>query len=143
MIYHLGSAMSIHCLTRPQYVERSYLDAGRSRPPGIEADITGTFVSSATSYSSILKTRRAERSDRGRRLSRTRAKRHTRKTSLRSKRALLTKQRRTMQNKSNARLLARNCQCDSNAQQRTESETLLNKKHEMTTTNGGRNKSER
>lgn len=36
---YLGSAMSADCRTRPQYVERSYWDAGKSRFPGNEADI--------------------------------------------------------------------------------------------------------
>lgn len=31
--------MSAACLTRPQYVLRSYLEAGNSRLPGNEADI--------------------------------------------------------------------------------------------------------
>lgn len=33
---YLGSAISADCLTRPQYVERSYGDAGKSRLPGRE-----------------------------------------------------------------------------------------------------------
>ena len=36
---HLGSAMSADCLTRPQYVDRLYWDAGRSLFPGNEADM--------------------------------------------------------------------------------------------------------
>lgn len=36
---YLGSAISADCRTRPQYVERSYCDAGKSRFPGKEADI--------------------------------------------------------------------------------------------------------
>jgi hypothetical protein len=39
VLSHLGSDMSAECLTRPQYVERSYCEAGRSRFPGREADI--------------------------------------------------------------------------------------------------------
>lgn len=39
---HLGSERSAECLTRPQYVLRSYCDAGRSRFPGKEADIVAT-----------------------------------------------------------------------------------------------------
>ena len=35
----LGSAISADCLTLPQYVERSYRDAGSSRHPGNEADM--------------------------------------------------------------------------------------------------------
>ncbi len=33
---HLGSEMSAECRTRPQYVLRSYCDAGNSRLPGSE-----------------------------------------------------------------------------------------------------------
>ena len=40
-ISHLGSDISADCLTRPQYVERSYCDAGRSRAPGREDDMMG------------------------------------------------------------------------------------------------------
>jgi hypothetical protein len=36
---HLGSAICADCFTRPQYVDRSYWDAGRSRLPGNDADI--------------------------------------------------------------------------------------------------------
>ena len=36
---HLGSAISADCFTRPQYVLRSYWEAGRSRCPGREADM--------------------------------------------------------------------------------------------------------
>ena len=38
-VSHLGSDISADCLTRPQYVERSYWEAGRSRLPGKEADM--------------------------------------------------------------------------------------------------------
>ena len=38
-ISHLGSDISADCFTRPQYVERSYCDAGRSRVPGREEDM--------------------------------------------------------------------------------------------------------
>lgn len=38
-VSHLGSDISAECLTRPQYVERSYWEAGRSRFPGKEADM--------------------------------------------------------------------------------------------------------
>lgn len=38
-VSHLGSAIWADCLTRPQYVLRSYCDAGRSRAPGREADM--------------------------------------------------------------------------------------------------------
>lgn len=37
---YLISAISADCRTRPQYVERSYCEAGRSRFPGNEADIS-------------------------------------------------------------------------------------------------------
>ena len=37
---HLGSAISADCLTRPQYVLKSYFDAGKSRLPGSEADMS-------------------------------------------------------------------------------------------------------
>ena len=36
---HLGSAISADCWTRPQYVLRSYREAGNSRLPGNDADI--------------------------------------------------------------------------------------------------------
>lgn len=36
---YLGSDMSADCFTRPQYVDRSYREAGRSRLPGNEADM--------------------------------------------------------------------------------------------------------
>jgi hypothetical protein len=36
---HLGSAICADCFTLPQYVERSYCEAGRSREPGREADM--------------------------------------------------------------------------------------------------------
>ena len=36
---HLGSAISADCFTRPQYVLRSYWEAGRSRCPDREADM--------------------------------------------------------------------------------------------------------
>ena len=36
---YLGSDISAECLTLPQYVLRSYRDTGRSRRPGIEADM--------------------------------------------------------------------------------------------------------
>jgi hypothetical protein len=36
---YLGSEMSAECLTRPQYVLKSYLEAGISRLPGNEDDI--------------------------------------------------------------------------------------------------------
>lgn len=35
----LGSAISADCFTLPQYVERSYCDAGGSLLPGSEADM--------------------------------------------------------------------------------------------------------
>ncbi len=38
----LGSAISADCLTLPQYVERSYCDAGSSLLPGKEADMLGS-----------------------------------------------------------------------------------------------------
>ena len=38
---HLGSEISAACRTRPQYVLRSYCEAGSSRFPGIEADMAG------------------------------------------------------------------------------------------------------
>ena len=46
---YLGSAISADCLTRPQYVVRSYSDAGRSRVPGIEADIASKGKGEASS----------------------------------------------------------------------------------------------
>ena len=36
---HLGSVMPAVCLTRPQYVPRSYWESGSARPPGREADM--------------------------------------------------------------------------------------------------------
>jgi hypothetical protein len=39
LIPHLGSDISAACLTRPQYVLRSYCEIGSSRLPGNEADI--------------------------------------------------------------------------------------------------------
>lgn len=36
---YLGSHSSAACLTLPQYVLRSYFEAGRSRLPGIEDDM--------------------------------------------------------------------------------------------------------
>src|SRR5277367_4865630 len=36
---HLGSAICADCFTRPQYVDKSYCEAGRSRLPGNDADI--------------------------------------------------------------------------------------------------------
>jgi hypothetical protein len=36
---HLGSEMFAECMTRPQYVPRSYCEAGSSRLPGSEADM--------------------------------------------------------------------------------------------------------
>src|SRR5271163_4283864 len=36
---HLGSAICADCFTRPQYVDKSYWEAGRSRLPGNDADI--------------------------------------------------------------------------------------------------------
>lgn len=41
VVSHLGSVMPAVCLTRPQYVLRSYCDSGSSRLPGREADIFG------------------------------------------------------------------------------------------------------
>lgn len=38
---HLGSAMSAECFTRPQYVLRSWREAGRSLLPGRELDMAG------------------------------------------------------------------------------------------------------
>ena len=37
---HLGSEMFAECMTRPQYVLRSYCEAGSSRLPRSEADMT-------------------------------------------------------------------------------------------------------
>lgn len=39
---HLGSVMPAVCLTRPQYVLRSYCDSGSARLPGSEADMFAT-----------------------------------------------------------------------------------------------------
>lgn len=39
IVSHLGSVMPAVCLTRPQYVLRSYCDSGSSRLPGMEADM--------------------------------------------------------------------------------------------------------
>ena len=36
---HLGSDICADCLTRPQYVDRSYCEAGSSRLPSSEADM--------------------------------------------------------------------------------------------------------
>jgi hypothetical protein len=36
---YLMSAISAECLTRPQYVERSYLESGSGREPGNEEDM--------------------------------------------------------------------------------------------------------
>src|SRR5277367_948346 len=36
---HLGSAICADCFTRPQYVDKSYWEAGRSRLPGNDVDI--------------------------------------------------------------------------------------------------------
>jgi len=41
MMSHLGSERFAACRTRPQYVLRSYWDAGRSLLPGREADMSG------------------------------------------------------------------------------------------------------
>lgn len=41
---HLGSVMPAVCLTRPQYVLRSYCDSGSSRLPGSEADMLRQFL---------------------------------------------------------------------------------------------------
>lgn len=41
---HLGSVMPVVCLTRPQYVLRSYCDSGSSRLPGREADMLGDVL---------------------------------------------------------------------------------------------------
>lgn len=39
IVSHLGSVMPAVCLTRPQYVLRSYCESGSSRLPGMEADM--------------------------------------------------------------------------------------------------------
>lgn len=41
---HLMSAISAECLTRPQYVVRSYRDAGKGRDPGNEVDMVGATI---------------------------------------------------------------------------------------------------
>jgi hypothetical protein len=43
LISHLGSVMLAVCLTRPQYVLRSYCDSGSSLLPGIEADMLSSL----------------------------------------------------------------------------------------------------
>lgn len=45
IVSHLGSVRPAVCLTRPQYVLRSYRDSGSSRFPGREADISMMYVS--------------------------------------------------------------------------------------------------
>jgi hypothetical protein len=47
MMSHLGSERFAACRTRPQYVLRSYWDAGRSLLPGREADMAGMEVARA------------------------------------------------------------------------------------------------
>ena len=44
MVSHLGSERFAACRTRPQYVLRSYWDAGRSLLPGREADMSDMRV---------------------------------------------------------------------------------------------------
>ena len=43
LVSHLGSVMPAVCLTRPQYVLRSYCDSGSSRLPGREADMLAGY----------------------------------------------------------------------------------------------------
>ena len=45
---HLGSEMFAECMTRPQYVLRSYCEAGSSRLPGSEADMVGDALGGCT-----------------------------------------------------------------------------------------------
>lgn len=45
LLSHLGSDRSIECLTRPQYVFKSYCDDGKSLLPGRDADIAARLTS--------------------------------------------------------------------------------------------------
>lgn len=47
VVSHLGSVMPAVCLTRPQYVLRSYCDSGSSRLPGREADMLTSMLGAA------------------------------------------------------------------------------------------------
>lgn len=53
IVSHLGSVMPAVCLTRPQYVLRSYCDSGSSRLPGMEADMLA-WVLEARKFVSFL-----------------------------------------------------------------------------------------
>lgn len=51
---HLGSVMPAVCLTRPQYVLRSYCDSGSSRLPGMEDDMLARGGSGHVSFPCFL-----------------------------------------------------------------------------------------
>lgn len=69
---HLGSEISAAWRTRPQYVFRSYCDAGRSRLPGIDADMAASLRKAVNARNDRLKKREIKKNETGQMLSRRR-----------------------------------------------------------------------